>query len=199
MILNRYFFITIFILFFILSCKNSNETENTNNILDSLEISFKEQLDSNTIEIVEYETDEKLAISEKCIIFFMPKKKEISKIIEHYGSYSSYDFQELFNDFKSLAVLIRSNVKSKNIHSELTTAPIIEIQTTKNMFVFKRNEVKDIVGVILYNGVSEPIVKYGMVSNYDLTAIIREYFSYNNFENVGYSDSTKVINDKSGE
>jgi len=188
--------VPFFLTFIFFSCKNSNEIQNTDKLFDSLETSITEQIDLNSVDISIEETDDKLVLSQKSIIFFMPKKKEISKIVEHYGSYSFYDFQTLFNDFKYLATAIKSNVENKNIHSEITTAPIIEIQTPKNLFVFKRADVKDILGIILYNGVDEPIVKYGMVTNYDLTILIREYFSYSNFENYGYTDSTDTDTEK---
>jgi len=192
-------FIFSILIIFISSCNNNNETKESDKMFDSLETSYENQIDSSSLEINVNESDEKLVLSEKCIIFFMPKKKEISKIIEHYGSYNFYDFQTLFDDFKALAVAVKSNVKQKNIHSEITTSPIIEIQNPNNLFVFKRADVKDIVGVILYNGIDEPIIKYGKISNSELTIIIREYFQYSNFENYGYSDTTKTDNKNFGD
>ncbi len=182
----------ILCLLILVSCNNSEEVKDYGKTLDSMEMSISEKIEDEYLETIEEENTEKLLVEQKCIIFFMPTKKEIKKIIEHYGTYNAYDFQQLFADFKALAKSIKSNVKSKGIHSELTTNAVIEIKTNNELFVYKREDTKDLIGVIIYNGYEKPTVKYGMLSNSELTKIIRQNFELKNFENIGYNDSIKA-------
>jgi hypothetical protein len=175
-------------LFFILSvsiliaCKNSSNVETDENKEDTVSLSVDSNIFSN--ESTEIISNEKIHISEKCIIFFMPTESEIADLIDHYGEYSQYDFIQLFSNFKTLAISTRKTVKVKGIFSDLTTSENIEIETTTGLFVFNRKSTDDLVGQIFYNGLDKPEVKFGVLKNKDLTAFIKSYFSVKDYENT---------------
>ena len=182
--MKQYFYILIlFLSVFLFSCNNSQEN-NKNDFFDSINIEIKDTLtkvDSSDISINENKIN---LVEGRKIIFFMPTSKEKNEILKHYGIYTKYDFQSIYNNFELLARNTRRIISNQNISLEISTANIFEIKMDTGIVVFNRKKEEEIIGIIISDGKQQPLFLFGLYSYPELKDSIQKFLKIETIANI---------------
>lgn len=160
---------------FILSCHNGNSTFT------------EEELKLNDTVVIENKdpANELYIIEGKAVIFFIVSKKEMEKLNRELGSSYRYETDMLFNNFMRQAENFRTILAKHNIQSELARNKRFLIKLKNGQTIsFNRIREDQIMGEIITDGTKEPIIEYGMFSNKELIALIKDYFNIKNIEQI---------------
>jgi len=171
----KFYYIFIFFIITIFSCNSLSEPKE--NFFDSVKVEIKDTVQEiDTLGSVEHENNT-YVVKKNSVIFFMPSRQEKKELEKQYGNFAKYDLQQIFSNFEQFARSSRRRLSKKNIESELTTDIIFEIEMdTGGYVVFDKSIEDQIIGVIFSNGVKEPIIKYGVIGNKEVSKIVSEFF-----------------------
>ena len=164
--------------FFLLSC-HANKKENEG-------IFTKEELNINDLKAQKEHQDpddELFVVEGKAVIFFVVSKKELEKLNRELGSAYRYETDILFNNFMRQAETFRKILAKYNIHSELARNKRFLIKLKNGQTIsFNRVREDQIMGEIITDGQKEPLIEFGMFTNKDLIALIKDYYKLKNID-----------------
>jgi len=163
------------------SCKTDAENEGLN---DSLKLTL---IDSTTVDTIPNDivVDERI-VSDTQILFFMPSPKERQEIQKFYGTYSQYEFLDMFNNFVALTNNVKRAMRTSNIEVEVTYAKKFTFPMQDDTLVYDLEFEGQMLGIILSDGVNYPLIKNGVQKTKDVSNDIRNYFNLSNFSIAGY-------------
>jgi len=167
------------LLIHIASCKQ--ESSQSGN-LDSLKVDISDTSFQDTSNIGIDGEDQVRTLLDTQILFFMPAPNERQNIINYYGSYNQYEFQNIFNNFVSLSRTVKTKMTGINIPVEVTYAKQFVFPLDSDTVVYDLKVEDQIMGYILFDGVNQPLIRNGVQRSRDVTNDIRNYFNLTNFQ-----------------
>jgi hypothetical protein len=107
------------------------------------------------------------------VVFYSPTTAERDSIIRLEGT----DIAQLLDDFDYYAGRASSFLRKNRIRAEFTSDPLISMRARESRIRFvERGTLEDIVGAILTDGIQEPRVLSGVVSEEEFTAEVRSFY-----------------------
>ncbi len=167
------------VLIFISSCKPENTQEGN---LDSLKVDISDTSFQDTINGDLTVENQVRTLLDTQILFFMPAPDERQNIINYYGSYNQYEFQNVFNNFMSLSRTVKNKLTGIDIPVEVTYAKQFVFPLDSDTIVYDLKIEDQIMGYILFDGVNQPLIRNGVQRSRDVTNDIRNYFNLTNFQ-----------------
>lgn len=120
-----------------------------------------------------------ITVSGKSIIFFSISQKEYDKIIKKEGEESGID--EVLDDFNYYASEVADSLKMAGIKPLMTASRTFAIMKNNGRKSYiSRDSKKGITGVLLFDGVNEPVLDYGVGTDIDYYSLVNEYFEKEN-------------------
>ncbi len=158
-------------------CKHKQKKESIDNLIDTMHIKATDTELTKGVDI----THKTVKIDSPSVIFFMPDYKERSEIIRFYGTYNQFDFEQIFSNFRRLALDASQALVKQHIKSYLTFASQFDIKTDSGYIHFDRKAQNEIVGFIIADGHKAPLIKFGVYKYLELEKLIKDYFNITNF------------------
>ena len=138
------------------------------------------------------EIEEVYIIDKKSVIFFMPAREKSSKLYKEVGDTYKFDLDWLFNNFRNQQKFFKRELKKQNIFSVTRyedNFQIIKKDGTSKLININKDE--QVMGQILFDGVKDAKIEYGMYKNKELAELIKEYFKVSD---VSYEKDTTLNN-----
>jgi len=172
------YFIFLFIIFAIFSCKKETKTEN-----DFFNDSIHTQItDTSTNTTTKQENDKNVfTIKDTSVIFFMPSSQEQKELTKIYGTYDQYQMNIVYKNFINLKNLVKRSLSRRGIGVQMSYAKKFIIPMTDDTLVYDLNIEDQIMGYILFDGENMPVIKNGVQTKKQVTLDIRNYFNLKNF------------------
>ena len=162
------------------SCKHKKQDNTLINIVDTIKV---RTVDTQLVHSIEMEK-KTILIDKPSVIFFMPNYKERQQLIRFYGEYNRFNFEQIFSNFRRLALDAGKALKKYNIKSYLTYAWKFDIKTDTGIVHFDRKQQKEILGFIIADGHKPPITAFGVYKYIDLEKLIQDYFNLKDFHMI---------------
>jgi hypothetical protein len=170
------FFAIVVLLFYMVSCKEDNNEEQIST--DSIKVNFVGNSDTD----VEPANIEEKVVRDTQVLFFLPSPRERVQMVKFYGTYDQYDFQAVFNNFLNLSQVVKSALKPRGIPVEVTYAKRFVFPMTDDTLIYDLEEENQIMGYILADGESMPLIKNGVQKRRQVSNDLRNYFNLKNFK-----------------
>jgi len=178
-----------FILLFACSNNNDEGKLNKNNNKKEKQVTVaNDSVTENKYEI----TEEVYVIDKKSVIFFMPGKEKSAKLYKEIGTNYKFDLDWMFNNFKNQQKYFKRELKKQNIYSKTcyeNNFKVIKKDGTAELININKDE--QVMGQILFDGIKDAKIEYGMYKNKELAELIKEYFA---ISNVSYEKDTTLNN-----
>ncbi|MBN1253257.1 MAG: hypothetical protein JXR51_10315 [Bacteroidales bacterium] len=180
----------IFIICTLISCSNNNDVKKENN-------SESENIVSDNNYENSSENEKIYIIDKKSVIFFMPGKKEYERLYKEIGESYKYELDYLFNNFKNQQTYFSKELQKNNIYSTMRFETNFQIiKKDGSAKIIRINKEEQIMGEILFDGIKETRIEYGMYTNKELAEIIQDYFNLNNISYFNEADSSSLNNNQ---
>ena len=107
------------------------------------------------------------------VVFYSPTMAERDSIIRLEGT----DIAQLLDDFDYYAGRASSFLRQQRIRAEFTSDPLIPMRAREaRVRIVERGKLEDIFGALLTDGVQEPRVLPGVVSDEEFIAEVRSFY-----------------------
>jgi len=107
------------------------------------------------------------------VIFYSPAPAGRDSIIRLEGT----DIAQLLDDFDYYTGRASSFLRQNRIRAEFTSDPLIPVRAREaRLRIVEREKLEDIVGAILTDGVQEPRVLPGVLTDEELIVEVRSYY-----------------------
>jgi hypothetical protein len=107
------------------------------------------------------------------VIFFEPSSAELDSIPQA----DRLELGEFLDDFDFYAGKVSVYLKRVKMPAAFTTSPVIVVKYGKNKYQkFAKKDVQELCGMILTDGVREPLLVAGAGSEKHMIAVIHEFF-----------------------
>ncbi len=160
------------------SCKHEKKDNQLINLVDTLKV---KTVDTQLVHSIEME-QKTVVIDTPSVVFFMPNYKERQQIIRFYGEYNRFNFEQIFSNFRRLALDAEKALTKYHIKSYLTYSWKFDIKTDTGYVHFDRKQQKEIIGFIIADGHKPPIMGFGVYKYIDLQKLIQDYFQLKDFQ-----------------
>lgn len=165
-------------LFVFVACKKDEDTT-TEVKDDSLKVSLK---DTATTDIAE-NYDSVQVLADTNVIFFLPSPKERRELVDLYGNGQEYNFTVMFNNFLNLEQSVKRSLNKKKIPVDISYAKrFVCIMSDTDTMVYDLKIEDQIMGYLLFDGESNPLIKNGVQTKKQTSDDIRNYFNIPNFK-----------------
>jgi len=187
--MNLLYKISALLLFFLLfACSNNMEEGKLSNNKQEKKVIINDSVIDTNYDIIE----EVYVIDKKSVIFFMPGRGNLLKLYKEVGNNYRFDLDWMFNNFRNQQKYFKRELKKQNILSTTryeNNFQIIKKDKTSKFINIKKDE--QIMGQILFDGVKDAKIEYGMYKNEELAKIIKDYFE---LSNVSYEKDSTLNN-----
>ena len=176
------------------ACKHKQKKESIDTLVDTMQIKTTDTELTKGVDL----THKTVKIDSPSVIFFMPDYKERTEIIRFYGTYNQFDFEQIFSNFRRLALDASQALTRQHIKSYLTFSSQFDIKTDSGYIHFDRKAQHEIVGFIIADGHKAPLIKFGVYKYIDLENLIKDYFNIKDFNmlNQPQNYTTNALPDK---
>ncbi len=185
--------ISIFVILLLSSCRINNKGNNLSEkkIIDTL-TDFADT-DSNAIN-----SQDILYVKPNSLVFFSLSEKEFKQFLHRSGTYSEWDFETIYKQFKKTAKNTKSALKNVHVHYVYAVNPTIAFITKSGDTLFFNRKAKDLfIGQIFFNGEDTLYIKEGLMKRDSLENKITHYFNLKEDINIKqpfiYIDNQTVI------
>ncbi len=184
-------FIYLFFLLAFFSCKNQKKTD-----LVEIKQDTATYPKIDTTNTARQETN--IVISGKSLVFFSPGREEFRKMLIFYGSDHSFELQQLYRNFSSLAYHAQRPLKNAGIETYKTHSKDIKIRLDTGLVEINLKEIDQDFGFIMTDGKRYKICN-GLYSNTDFIKEIRSFYGIRNFsfsytpEKIQQTDDTEGL------
>lgn len=160
----------LFFCVFLLSCQEtvSEKTSESNVVVE-------EGSSKSTIKKSAPVGSDTVLVSGKSVVFFSINQEEYNRILKEEGQ--DPVINEILNDFSYYASEVVDSLNKVGFKTVLTTNRTFAIMKNNGQKNYiTRDNNKGEFGVLLFDGVNEPKVDYGVGTDIDYFAMVEEYF-----------------------
>ncbi|AMM52610.1 hypothetical protein TH61_17445 [Rufibacter sp. DG15C] len=116
-----------------------------------------------------------LVIKGKSVVFFTLSQTEYDKIVKEKGEDSGIN--EVISDFEYYAYEIKDTLEKAGFNTVITTSQTFAVINSNGEKKFINRDLKEgKVGILLFDGIKEPTLDYGLRTDIDYLSVVREYF-----------------------
>ncbi|WP_242919692.1 hypothetical protein [Pontibacter liquoris] len=162
--------ICLFLSIFLISCQETVTEQTSESKVKTEEGSSNSTLSKNAS--VGSDT---VLVRGRSVVFFSINQEEYDRILKEEGEDSGIN--EILDDFNYYASEVADSLNKAGFRTLLTTNKtfIIEKNNGQRNYVTRNNK-KGEVGVLLFDGLDEPKVDYGVGTDIDYFVMVQEYF-----------------------
>ncbi|NOZ33934.1 MAG: hypothetical protein GXO80_01370 [Chlorobi bacterium] len=185
--------ISISVILLLSSCRINNKGNNLSEKTLKDTLTNFADTDSNAVD-----SQDVLYVKPNSLVFFSLSEKEFKQFLHRSGTYSEWDFETIYKQFKKTAKNTKSALKNVNVNYVYAINPTIAFITKSgDTLLFNRKEKDLFIGQIFFNGEDTLYMEEGLLKRDSLENKITHYFNLKEDINIKrpviYVDNQAVI------
>jgi len=155
---------------FFFSCQRADTQQTADTNKETVQITSEKAVKANS-----NKNSDTLTIDERSVVFFSISQEEYDKIIKEEGEGSGIN--EVIDDFNYYASEVTDSLRKVGFKTVMTNSKTFAFINNKDERNFITRDSKEgRVGLLLFDGIKEPMLDYGVGTDIDYLSIVDEYF-----------------------